>query len=250
MATDMAAIVRRRLQMQSRRTAARAGTRRPAPLQIILAVASVALVALLAACSSPAASTSGVVSLASVAPGASAGPSASAESPEQAMLDYAQCMRDHGIDMPDPVFNTTGGGGGTVTQEGPGLDPKSAPGFQAAEDACRHFMDDVKRNTNAKPMTAAEQQAFLDFAACMREHGVDMADPTFEGGGVSIQIGGPGPKDGGIKIDPQSPAFAAAQTACQHFLQDAGLGKFGAGPGTGPAPENSTASAAPSQPAN
>ena len=238
--------------MQSRRTAARAGTRRPAPLQLILAVASVALAAVLAACSSPAASADGVVSLATSAPGGSAAPSASAESPEQAMLDYAQCMRDHGIDMPDPVFNSNGDGGGTVTQQGPNLDPKSQPGFQAAEDACKHFMEDVKRSAGGKPMTAEEQQAFLDFAACMREHGVDMADPTFEGGGVSIQIGGPGPKDGGIKIDPQSPAFAAAQTACQHFLQDAGVGKFGAGPATGPAatPEDSTASAAPSQPAN
>jgi hypothetical protein len=234
--------------MPSRRTAARAGTR-SAPFQLSFAIASVALAALLAACSSPGASANGVVTLASNAPGASAAPSASEQTPEQAALSYAQCMRDHGVDMPDTVFNSTGGGGGTVTQEGPRLDPKSAPGFQAAEEACKHFLADVKRSAGGKPMTAAEQQAFLDFAACMRDHGVEMADPTFEGGGVSIQIGGPGPKDGG-GIDPQSPAFQAAQTACQHFLQDAGLGKFGAGPATGPGPANSTASAVPSQPAN
>jgi hypothetical protein len=244
--------------MHACRTAARPGQRRPAPLQLRFATAGIALAALLAACSSPAASGDGVVSLASSAPGSSAAPSASAQTPEEAMLSYSQCMRDHGIDMPDPVFNSNGDGGGTVTQQGSNLDPKSQPGFQAAEDACKHFMEDVKRSAGGKPMTAAEQQAFLDFAACMREHGVDMADPTFEGGGVSIQIGGPGPKDGaaggggGVKIDPQSPAFAAAQTACQHVLQDAGLGKFGAGPATGPAatPENAAASAAPSQPAN
>jgi hypothetical protein len=216
----------------------------------MLGIASITLAAVLAACSTPASSAEGVVTLASTAPGASSAPSASPLTPEQAMLAYAQCMRDHGVDMPDPVFNTTGDGGGTVTQEGPRIDPKSAPGFQAAEDACKHFMADVKRNVTGKPMTAQEQQAFLDFAACMRDHGVEMADPTFEGGGVSIQIGGPGPKDGGVKIDPQSPAFAAAQTACQHFLQDAGLGKFGAGPGTGPAPEGSGAPAQPSQPSN
>jgi hypothetical protein len=213
-------------------------------------IASLTLATVLAACSTPAGSADSVVTLASADPGASGAPSASPLSPEQAMLAYAQCMRDHGIDMPDPVFNSSGDGGGTVTQQGVGVDPQSAPGFQAAEDACKHFMDDVKRNVTGKPMSAEEQQAFLDFAACMREHGVDMADPTFEGGGVSIQIGGPGPKDGGIKMDPQSPAFAAAQTACQHFLQDAGLGKFGAGPGTGPAPESSSAPAQPSQPSN
>ena len=242
--------------MQSRRSTARVGTRRPAPLQVMFGIAGVALAAVLAACSSPGASANGVVTLASNAPGASAAPSASDQTPEQAALSYAQCMRDHGVDMPDPVFNTTGDGGGTVAQQGVEVNPQTEPAFNAANEACKHFLADVKRNAGGKPMTAAEQQAFLDFAACMREHGVDMADPTFEGGGVSIQIGGPGPKDGaadgggGVKIDPQSPAFAAAQTACQHFLQDAGLGKFGAGPGPAAPPENTAASAAPSQPAN
>ena len=244
--------------MPPRRTAARAGTR-PAPLQLSFAIASVALAALLAACSSPAASANGVVSLASNVPGTSPAPSASGLTPEEAMLSYAQCMRDHGIDMQDPVFSQTGGGagggGGTVTQQGPGLNPKTAPGFKAADDACKHFLDAIKRNVSGKPMSAAEQQAFLDFAACMRDHGIDMADPTFEGGGVSIQIGSDSAgKDSGQKIDPQSPAFQTAQTACQHFLQDAGLGAFGTpgsnGPGTGPAPENSRASTEPSQPAN
>jgi hypothetical protein len=236
--------------MQPRRMPARAGTQRPAPLQLTLAIATVALAALLAACSSPAASANGVVTLASAAPGGSAAPSASAQTPEEAMLSYAQCMRDHGIDMRDPVFNQSGGGGGTVTQQGPNINPKAEAGFRAADVACKHFLDDVRREGTTKQLTAEEQQAFLDFAACMRDHGIDMADPTFEQGGVSIQIGVPGDKGSGPKIDPQSPAFATAQTACKHFLSAAGLDKFGGGPGTGPAPQNSAASAQPSQPSN
>ena len=239
--------------MQPRRTAARAGTRRPAPLQFSLAIAGVAMAALLAACSSPGASANGVVTLESATPGGSAAPSASAQTPEQAMLSYAQCMRDHGVDMPDPVFNQApGGGGGTVTQQGPDVNPKTAPAFEAADTACKHFLDAARREGTTKQLTAEEQQAFLNFAACMRDHGVDMADPTFEDGGVSIQIGGPGKgggsTDGGVRMDPQSPAFQAAQTACQHILQDAGLGKFGGA--AAPAPENSTSSAEPSQPTN
>lgn len=241
--------------MQSRRTAARAGTRHPAPLQIALAIASVALVALLAACSSPAASANGVVSLASAAPGSSAAPSASALTPEEAALAYAQCMRDHGVDMPDPVFHTNGDGGGTIQQTGPDINPE-APAYKTANDACKHFQEDIKRGATNKPMTAAEQQAFLDYAACMRDHGVDMADPTFEGGGVSIMIGKPGkdggPNDGG-GVDPQSAAYQAAESACHHFLEAVGRGGFGGGangPAAGSGPQNSTASAEPSQPAN
>jgi hypothetical protein len=236
--------------MQSRRAAARAGAGRPAPLQLTLVLATVAVAALLAACSSPAASANGVVTLASEAPGATAAPSASALTPQEAMLSYAQCMRDHGINMPDPVFSQDGSGGGTVTQQGPDVNPKTEAGFQAADTACKHFLDDVRREGTTKQLTAQEQQAFLDFAACMRDHGIDMADPTFEQGGVSIQVGGPGNKGSGPKFDPQSPAFAAAQTACQHFLNDAGLGKFGAGPATGPGPQSPSASAQPSPSSN
>ena len=233
--------------MQPRRTAARPGTRRPAPLQITFALTVIALAALLAACSSPGASANGVVTLETAAPGGSADPSASALTPEEAALAFAQCMREHGVDMPDPVFSGTAGGGGTITQQRPALNPQTEPAFNAANEACKHFQDDIRRNGTSEPMSAAEQKAFLDYAACMRDHGIDMADPTFEDGGVSIRIGEPGknagPDDPG-GIDPQSATYQAAQTACQHFLQDAGMDKFVSGP------ENSTTSAEPSQPAN
>ena len=55
------------------------------------------------------------------------------------MLAFAKCMREHGIDMPDPQFGT---GGNTVTiglgddsGGGPRIDPQSQA-FQDAEDAC------------------------------------------------------------------------------------------------------------------
>src|SRR5207253_2334340 len=40
-------------------------------------------------------------------------------SPEGAMLAFARCMREHGIDMPDP---DTSGGGGMVNIGGDGSD--------------------------------------------------------------------------------------------------------------------------------
>ena len=202
-------------------------------------ILTVTFATLLAACSASAGSSTGVLTLASAAPGGSAAPSASAATdPKTAMLDYAQCMRDHGIDMPDPVFVENGGGGatsgGTFKSEagsGTGTNPTSNPAFKTANAACEHFLANIRNGIDAKPMSAAEQKAFLDFSACMRDHGIDMADPTFEGGGVSVQIGGPGGGGDGPKIDPESPAFQAAQNACQHILSDAGVKGIGAGGG-------------------
>ena len=51
------------------------------------------------------------------------------------MLKFAQCMRDHGVDFPDPQFS----GGGVSIQVGGGeagaIDPTSKT-FQAAQEAC------------------------------------------------------------------------------------------------------------------
>ena len=67
------------------------------------------------------------------------------EEREEAMLAFAQCMRDHGIDMPDPQFNEDGG---ATIQAGPGgaIDPDD-PDFQAAEEACRGDMPGFRTET-------------------------------------------------------------------------------------------------------
>ena len=56
------------------------------------------------------------------------------EEERQKFLAFAQCMRDHGIDFPDPEINTDGGGL-QVKVGGPGMNPDS-PGFKEANDAC------------------------------------------------------------------------------------------------------------------
>jgi hypothetical protein len=69
------------------------------------------------------------------------GPSAEDQAAlEDAMLAYAQCMRDHGIDFPDPEFTDQG-----VIQRDGNFDP-SDPAFQDADEACNHFLDDAGIN--------------------------------------------------------------------------------------------------------
>lgn len=62
----------------------------------------------------------------------------------------------------------------------------------------------------------------LAFSKCMRAHGVsNFPDPSSSGGGVQIAVG---PSSG---VNPQTPAFHSAQTACRHLMP-------GGGPGSGP----------------
>ncbi len=63
-----------------------------------------------------------------------------------AMLAFAQCMREHGIDMPDPQFETGGMvmiGGPGEDGDGPKFDPQSEE-FQAAEDACGDLLGEMR----------------------------------------------------------------------------------------------------------
>ena len=106
--------------------------------------------------------------------------------PEDAMLDFARCMREHGIDMPDPDSDA---GDGAVTVSAGGrlrrrrrarLDTKK---FEEANEACRDPLGD------AGPMEHVPRAAAGDagpgrsaFSRCMREHGVDMPDPVFDAG--------------------------------------------------------------------
>jgi hypothetical protein len=107
-----------------------------------------------------------------------------------ALVDYSQCMRDHGVDMPDPTFDDSGGGGMAVmVGPGEGPDPDDAT-FKAAETACKPILDEAQKYA---PRMSPEDEAkmrdqALKFAQCMREKGFDIPDPTFDDeGGMKIE---------------------------------------------------------------
>jgi len=130
--------------------------------------------------------------------------------PQQAGLDFARCMREQGVDMPDPEVGERGMVmvGPRRAEGEPGGDQRPPAGFEEAHRACAHFLEDMIQDDHAKP-DPAEQDRALEFARCMRENGVDMPDPDFSDGGAgfSIQIGEEG-------FDPTSETFKAAQKAC------------------------------------
>jgi hypothetical protein len=139
---------------------------------------------------------------------------------QQAMLDFAQCMREHGIDMPDPTFDDSGNGKVSIGFAGPAGEMDQSK-MDAAQTACQSFLDKVRANMPPPDPAKQEEmkQQALAFAQCMRDHGIDMPDPQFsDGGGFSVSVGGgPGgsaPENDGPLVDFDSAEFKAANEAC------------------------------------
>jgi hypothetical protein len=158
--------------------------------------------------------------------------SATAASATQDAFKFSQCMREHGItNFPDPE---TGAGGAVRLQfkTGAKLDPHT---LEVAQNACKKYSP-VEREKLTPAQKVEREEAVQKFAKCMREHGINLPTPTTSGGGLKIELGKPGssggPGNGGP--NPESPAFQAAQKACQGLLpkRPPGAGGAGGGPQT------------------
>jgi hypothetical protein len=117
-------------------------------------------------------------------------------------LAFSRCMRAHGV----PSFPDPGSNGVTGLTSSSGIDPKS-PTFQSALQACQKALPNGGR-PSPQQLAQAKRSA-LAFSACMRAHGLkDFPDPTFSNGGIGIRI------RLGSGLDPNSPAFQRARSAC------------------------------------
>ena len=116
------------------------------------------------------------------------------------LVQYAQCMRAHGLpSFPDPVDGQLRL---QVTKGGP-LDP-SSPQFQAAQQACKSLEPPGLQSGGSQ--SNQQQSQLLRFVSCMRSNGV----PNF-----------PDPQNGRFTItgvDPNSPQFQQAMQACRKLL--------------------------------
>jgi hypothetical protein len=137
---------------------------------------------------------------------------------KKAMLQFAQCMRDHGVNMPDPTFDSNGGGQ-VVMRGDKNADPEK---MQTAEKACQKYQDQVKPPSVSPDQEKKMKEAALKNAQCMRDHGIDFPDPQFGEGGRMTQKIGPG-----SGIDPNSQKFQDAMKACS---KDAPGGMMFGGP--------------------
>jgi hypothetical protein len=144
----------------------------------------------------------------------SGGDAAAKTDPEQAMLRFAQCMREHGVKMPDPTPAAGGGPARVTFSSKAGDDPRK---LDEAQKACKKYM-----RAAAPELTPAEKEKMRDdalkFARCMRANGIDVPDPTVnQDGGTLIKVrGGPG------KGPDSNPRFKAAEQECQKLMPKSG----------------------------
>lgn len=123
-------------------------------------------------------------------------PESAAASAQGTALKYAKCMRENGIDMPDPA----GPDGATIAL----ALPDAADGMEQmnrAIEACKSFQPKAPQMTPEQRQAATDKA--LELAKCMRKHGVDMPDPTTDGASASMP---------GVSAD--DPTFEAAAKAC------------------------------------
>jgi hypothetical protein len=105
--------------------------------------------------------------------GATPGASPTAQAADQEGRQFAQCMREHGVDLPDPQP----GDKGRVSLDG--LDKDKVLG---AVDACRDLMPSGGEKGKLNPDQLEKQRAL---AVCMRANGVpDFPDPDPNGAAV------------------------------------------------------------------
>lgn len=125
---------------------------------------------------------------------------------QDAALKYTRCMRENGVDMPDPKP----GQGGIRLSQPDGVSPSK---MHKADAACRKYLEAVKPPEMSEEQQKEFREAALANARCMREHGIDFPDPTFgPNGEASIRI------HRGSGIDPESAKFKAAQKACESTM--------------------------------
>jgi hypothetical protein len=149
---------------------------------------------LLAACGGGGGSSNDVATLSGDGAAAEGATTTAAVDTQQAWLDFAQCMRDNGVDMQDPTFDANGnlqGGFGP----GSGLDPRDeATG--TAIDACRELMPARGPGSGGGPAFDPEetQATFNEFTECLRDQGLQVDDIDFGDGPGGGPAGGSVPE--------------------------------------------------------
>lgn len=182
-------------------------------------------------------------------------------SAEDQALAFAQCMRDNGVDFPDPTVDPDGApnfeGAFGRGQDG-GFDPQDTS-FQDAMTACGDLMEGLSVGPGSRDFDSeAMNEALYAYTQCLRDEGLDVGDITLGGGfgtghpPIGAAPGGdtagatgapsvdqgdqPAPPADGVRgggfestdrfatqlgQDPTDPAWIAANDTCQPALGEA-----------------------------
>jgi hypothetical protein len=146
--------------------------------------------------------------------GHSVGAASGGSSLSNAERKVSECMRSHGV----PNFPDPSGGGGGFNLDGTGINPQS-PAFQSAQQTCFKLLPGG--GPGAQHPTAQAMAQARQVSECMRRHGVSgFPDPTLKLPSIANRADSTvEDRDGAVlavpsTINPSSPAFKQAATAC------------------------------------
>ena len=113
---------------------------------------------------------------------------------------FAACLNKHGVQV-EPAR-----AGGLVWEAAPGVPGPRSPQALAAERGCKALVPTDFYQAPSAAQSSQNLALMLRLAKCMRAHGVpNFPDPTSKGLAFTPSSG----------INPNSPAFLAAQKRCQ-----------------------------------
>ncbi|MFE2872057.1 hypothetical protein [Embleya sp. NPDC059259] len=136
-------------------------------------------------------------------PSVSAGP----QDVRSAAVYFSTCMRERGYDLKDPEFDDQGLP--RIDEQG----KRGEPQYEKARQECRKPLDAAAQAQGVQGKNSAD---LLPFTRCMREHGVDLPDPTPEQGSA-------------LRLDKttmNSPAWKTSLDVCRSQLPPAYTGMF------------------------
>ncbi|MCE7007695.1 hypothetical protein LWC34_33465 [Kibdelosporangium philippinense] len=125
----------------------------------------------------------------------SAAPTSLPAEPTDQLQQFAKCMRDNGIDVPDPAPD----GGWDEAK----ID-RDSPAFKKATEACKQFLPGGGDLSKLDPELIEQMRQMTQ---CLRDNGVDVPDPDPNSPDLGI-----GALQG---IDRDSPAVKKAMEACK-----------------------------------
>ncbi len=168
----------------------------------------------------------------------------SGSSPEDAALEFSQCMRDEGLDFPDIGVDAEGNPDIRDAFETAGFTPRD-DAFRDAMQACGEILQGVGFGGGGRAQlndNTEFQDALVEFSGCVRDQGFDVGDLQF-GGGPGGGAGEP-PVDGeppergqgqgeggfgdrntrlaqGLGLDPEDPDVTTAIDECASVIDTA-----------------------------
>lgn len=190
--------------------------------------ASVALAALMFAACGGEAATDEIASLDSATlPSSDTTAPTEEVSMEDGLIAFTECLRENGLEIDDPTVGPDGNlQMAPIVVDSEFESSDGGPPDQATMDAmirqmdsvfaeCEPLLGEVMFTGDDLPGFSEMEDAFVEYAGCMRDNGVDMADPDFSSGGGMVEL----------MVDANDPTFEAADEICRSIL--AGFGPMG-----------------------